>query len=52
MVRRAASNGARASWATAKSMPPLIEVLSAKDRAASVNWSPKPRAAAGPSISV
>ena len=44
MVRRAASNGARASCAAANSMPPLIEVRSANDRGSSSNWSPKRRA--------
>ena len=52
MVRRSAANGARANCATAKSMPPLIEVRSAKERGDSSSRSPKACAAFGPSISI
>ena len=38
MVRRVASNGARSSSLTAKSMAPLIEVRSAKERGISASW--------------
>ena len=41
MVRRADSNGARASWAMANSIAPLIEVRSANERGASSRRSPK-----------
>jgi hypothetical protein len=39
IVRRSAPKGARANWAKAKSMPPLMDVLSAKERGISSNWS-------------
>ena len=51
MMRRAALNGERSSWANANSSPALIEVRSANERGSSIIWSPILRAeAASPTM--
>ena len=52
MVRRSDVNGARANCATAKSMPPLIEVRSENERVDSSRRVPNSCAAFGPSIGI